>query len=82
MHVYVTVLCAHPLSALRLLPKTKRLTVRELRNIAKELKNINLGVVQEVVVREVQKEQHVHFSPRVPLLGMSLLLLAALTRLS
>ena len=87
----------------------KRLTVRELRNIAKELKNADLGVVQEVVVREVQKEQQVHFfrglyafhfglptnlklatcaaisegTPRVPLpVGMSLLLLATLGRLS
>lgn len=45
----------------RTMPKTKRLTVRELRNIAKELKNADLDVVQQVVVREVQKEQHVHF---------------------
>ncbi len=43
------------------MPKTKRLTVRELRNIAKELKNADLDVIQQVVVREVQKEQHVHF---------------------
>ena len=65
------------------MPKTKRLTLCELRNIAKELKNADFGVIQEVVVREVQKEKHVHFSPRVPLLvGMSLLLLAALARLS
>ena len=43
------------------MPKMKRLTVRELRSIAKELKNADLDVVQQVVVREVQKEQHVHF---------------------
>ena len=43
------------------MPKTKRLTVRELRSIAKELKNADLDVVQQVVIREVQKEQHVHF---------------------
>ena len=43
------------------MPKTKRLTVRELRNIAKELKNADLGVVQEVVLTKVQMEQHVHF---------------------
>lgn len=35
--------------------------MRELRSIAKELKNADLDVVQQVVVREVQKEQHVHF---------------------
>ena len=35
--------------------------MRELRIIAKELKNADLDVVQQVVVREVQKEQHVHF---------------------
>ena len=44
-----------------IMPKTKRLTVRELRSIAKELKTADLDVVQQVVIREVQKEQHVHF---------------------
>ena len=44
-----------------IMPKTKRLTVRELRSIANELKNANLDAVKQVVVREVQKEQHVHF---------------------
>ena len=43
------------------MPKTKRLTVCQLRNIAKELKNADLGVIQVVVVREVQKEKLVHF---------------------
>ena len=37
-------------------------TVRELRSIAKELKNAYFDVVQ-VVVREVQKEQHVQEKP-------------------
>ena len=36
-------------------------TVRELRSIAKELKNADLDVVQQVVMRELQKEQHVYF---------------------
>ena len=35
--------------------------MRELRSIAKELKNADLDVVQQVVIREIQKEQHVHF---------------------
>ena len=42
------------------MPKTKRLTIRELRSIAKELKNVDLDAVQQIVVREVQKELHVH----------------------
>ena len=36
-------------------PKTKKLTIRELRNVVKELKNVDLSVVQEVVVRGVCK---------------------------
>ena len=55
------------------MPKTKRLTVRELRNIAKDLKNVDLGVskrseecqsrcrTKSCGERSVQKEQHVHF---------------------
>ena len=43
------------------MPKTKRLTVCQLRNIVKELKNADLDVIQEVVVREVQKEKLIHF---------------------
>ena len=35
--------------------------MRELRSIAKELKNADLDVVQEVVVRKVEKEHHIHF---------------------
>ena len=37
------------------MPKTKRLTVRELRNTAKELKNADLCVVQEAVVRKCKR---------------------------
>ena len=42
------------------MPKTKRLTLRELRGIGNELKNADLSVTQEIVVREVQKEQHIY----------------------
>ena len=40
--------------------KTKRLTIGELRSISKELKEADIDVIQEVVVREVQKEQHIY----------------------
>ena len=42
------------------MPKTKRLTVREVKSIAKELKSADLDTVQQVVVKEVQKEQHIY----------------------
>ena len=44
-----------------MMAKVKRLAIRELRSFANELKNTDLDVVQQVVVSEVQKEQHVHF---------------------
>ena len=34
--------------------------MRELRSIATQLKEVDLDVIQEVVVREVQKEQHIY----------------------
>ena len=45
------------------MPKRKRLTVREVKSIAKELKSADLDTVQ-VVVKEVQKEQHICDPPR------------------
>ena len=40
--------------------KTKRLNLCELRNIVKDLTNVDLSVIQEIVVRDVRKEQHVY----------------------
>ena len=42
------------------MPKRKRLTLGELRSIAKELSKADLDVIQEVVVKEIQKEQHIY----------------------
>ena len=36
----------------------KRLTLRELREIVKKLKDADLDIAQEFVIKEVRKEQH------------------------
>ena len=40
------------------MPKRKRLTLSELRSIARELRKADIDVIQAVVVKEVQKERH------------------------